>query len=98
MADGCFESGKSLNKIGKQAQAEVDLRTALKIRTDLLGAEHEDTLKVLAELGDACRRQSKNEEAARILREAYDAYRAAKGAADPNALKVATCCAARSQP
>ena len=89
MADGCFESGKSLNKIGKQAQAEVDLRTALKIRTDLLGAEHEDTLKVLAELGDACRRQSKNEEAARILREAYDAYRAAKGAADPNALKVA---------
>lgn len=87
-ANASFEAGRLMVKKVKYREAEAAFRTALQIRSDVLGKRHEEVLKVQTELGEVCMRQDNHVEAARLLHEVYESYLAAKGQADVMTLKV----------
>ena len=71
-ANASFEAGRLMVKKVKYREAEAAFRTALQIRSEVLGEHHEEVLKVQTELGEVCMRQDNYVEAARLLREVYD--------------------------
>jgi serine/threonine protein kinase/tetratricopeptide (TPR) repeat protein len=80
--------GSAYRQLGLYPKAEPHLRRALELRRGVLGAEHEDTLNAMNQLGQLCAYQEKYDEAELLYRQALEGLTRVRGKEDRSTLEL----------